>query len=263
MNEEYNDWYHAHYEDEIKLENQKNALALKVYEIDYSFIIKNYLNRELWKKEWTLFIYKDYVFTLRLASINVMFNSIKFLVKHNKGRCYDWHSSYFSNYDDTIEISYSLESNVNILKKQINGAMFRLIENIEMSQICHSDEYIEIAAGKDDEKEVLRDIAIGFLDENGVTNDTIRDVYIDHYVDENMTIDSKLSEYKSSKKYNVLTDLYLLFCEITEDEGRKENVLEKLDETKANEVLNEVREYMKKLETEEFVDELKENLESL
>ena len=29
--------------------------VLKVYEIDYSFIIKNYLNPEMWSKTWTLF----------------------------------------------------------------------------------------------------------------------------------------------------------------------------------------------------------------
>ena len=34
----------------------KNELALKVYDIDYSFIIKNYLSPELWEKTWTLFV---------------------------------------------------------------------------------------------------------------------------------------------------------------------------------------------------------------
>ena len=29
--------------------------TLKVYEIDYSWIISNYLDKELWDKKWNLF----------------------------------------------------------------------------------------------------------------------------------------------------------------------------------------------------------------
>ena len=39
-----------------------NLPIIKNFEIDYSFIIKNYLNPELWHKKWNLFIYKNFVF---------------------------------------------------------------------------------------------------------------------------------------------------------------------------------------------------------
>ena len=41
-----------------------NNLVIKRYEVDYSFIIKNYLHESLWNKKWTLFVYKNYTFYL-------------------------------------------------------------------------------------------------------------------------------------------------------------------------------------------------------
>ena len=34
-------------------------LAIKVYDIDYSFLLKNYLNPEYWNKSWHLFVYEE------------------------------------------------------------------------------------------------------------------------------------------------------------------------------------------------------------
>lgn len=49
----------------------KNEIALKVYDVDYSFIIKNYLASDLWQKTWTLFVYKNVRVTLDLYKIEV------------------------------------------------------------------------------------------------------------------------------------------------------------------------------------------------
>ena len=59
-------------------------LAIKVYKIDYEFIIKNYLDRKLWKQIWNLFVFKDNVFTLKLSSINTKEEKIYFDVEFNK-----------------------------------------------------------------------------------------------------------------------------------------------------------------------------------
>ena len=54
---------------------------IKVYEMDYSFIIKNYLNPKLWDKIWTLFDYGDYVITLNMESIKTIDSVIVFCIK--------------------------------------------------------------------------------------------------------------------------------------------------------------------------------------
>lgn len=44
--------------------------TIKVYEIDYDFIIKNYLDPKLWNKSWTVFVYRDFVFYIKNDSHN-------------------------------------------------------------------------------------------------------------------------------------------------------------------------------------------------
>lgn len=55
--------------------------AIKVYDIDYDFIIKNYTDPKLWDKVWTLFVFKNYTFTLSLDTINVKNKQINFDLK--------------------------------------------------------------------------------------------------------------------------------------------------------------------------------------
>ena len=52
-------------------------LAIKVYDIDYSFLLKNYLNPEYWNKSWHLFVYKDLKLKRRMVR---MINMIMFII---------------------------------------------------------------------------------------------------------------------------------------------------------------------------------------
>ena len=178
-----------------------NELAIKVYDIDYSFIIKNYLDKALWHKEWTLFVYKDVSFTISLWKIDVTDESISFKVRIKRGKYSDYDNFWF----------YTQQSSVKILKQQINGMMFRLMERLESYLIRDEEDYIEIQDGEWDEKEALQRIAENFLDENGVTNDEIREVYIDNYVSNNSRTSEYLADYERSRQYLVLSDLYLTF----------------------------------------------------
>lgn len=238
----------------------EKALAIKVYEVDYSFIIKNYLDKELWGKSWVLFEYRDYVFKLNLSSIDVEYDTLVFKIKCDK---LTWNTE-ADVWDNCRTVRHNLaNSNFEVLKNQINGAIYNAIDCIERIKIVESDEYREIANHRYEEEDALKQIAEEFLDNNNVSNSEIRDVYIDNYVYKNSTINAKKREYLSGKKYNVLTDLRLVFVKAIKDEKKEKTILENLDETKAIEVLQEVNEYMKKLETEEYQEELKEGLESI
>lgn len=240
----------------------KNEIALKVYEIDYSFIIKNYLDKELWHKEWTLFIYKNYVFKISLESIEVKRNAIVFKVESNQESSFDWNN--YENLDNyTIIIHYLDNSNIDVLKKQINGAIFELIERAEKIRIIKSNEYKELEDCKSQEEDRLEEIAKDFLDKEGVTNENIRDAYINDYVSANRTVNNSLIRYKREKIYTVIPDVYLVFTKATNDIARENRVLEKLDYNDAEAILKQVDEYMAKLETEEYRKELSEDLESI
>lgn len=232
-------------------------LTIKVYDIDYSFIIKNYLDRELWDKEWTLFVYKDFVFKIRLSKIDTRDKEIEFelLLVH-------------AGFEREETFRYNLSNeNLKILKKQINGCVFRLIERCEMwDYITQEEGYLTIENGANDEKNMLREIAEAFLDEEGVTNRDIRDAYIDNYVDNNRKTDTYLSNYRDGRKYKVLSDLYLLYAQVCEDEDRYQAYLSKIKyEYNYEEVVNKVQEYYKKIqeEDEELIAEFQDRLEAV
>lgn len=195
--------------------------TIKVYEIDYNFIIKNYLDPKLWNKSWTVFAYRDFVFTLKMTHITVTTNTITFEVKLNK----HWNSRHFD---------YNIEnSNINFLKKSLKGTIKRLIGDYEESEIRSSDGYSILEQNLLEAENKLEEIANEFLDNEGVTNKEIREVYIENYVDNNSERWDKLRDYIDSLECAVCTDLYMIFAEATHDMTLKETVQSYLNDDEA------------------------------
>lgn len=242
----------------------ENLPIIKVYDVDYSFIIKNYLNPEMWSKEWTLFQYKGFVFTLNINGIDcqnekVSFNLyLKDTLERNK--YYEEWCSYPNRVSRYIVHSLKIED-VNFLKRRIYSEMKEAIKVLENRRCQALDEYKEIEDSKDTEKYILTEIAEKFLDENNVTNEDIRDVYIKNYIENNSRIEDKLNEFKSNNRYRLLTDLYLILAESEKDEEFVKFILE-YDE-KCVDVYEEVKEYMEYLETEECRENLADKLEDI
>lgn len=227
--------------------------TLKIYNIDYEFIIKNYLSQSLWKKTWTLLHFKEHIITLNLYKIMTKDNEIVFEIKYQGF----WGTEY---------VNYNIaNTSIKILKQQINGAMFRIIERYEENLIEATQGYKAIEDSKWEERSMLKDIARDFLDSNGVTNDEIREVYIDRYVDKNETVYARLSDYKRFSKFTLLTDLFLIFCEITSDSARMKTVVDANNGHTVRLALieSEVKEFMERLNTEEYATEMEYELESI
>lgn len=231
---------------------------IKTYEIDYQFIIDNYTDPKLWDKVWNLFIFRNYVYTLTLSSIDVKKYEINFEIRLESDLD-------IYNHNKSTIIKHNLKnSTIEILKKQINGAMFTLAEWLEKEVIQNSSEYQEIENSRYNERQYLEDIANEFLDDNGVTNDDIREVYVDYYVDNNETIYERLSDLENEMRYNHLTNLFLILVECSNDESRKELVIKNQNnEEKIQQIINEVDEYMQYVETEEWSDEMRYKLEDI
>ena len=227
---------------------------IKVYEIDYDFIIKNYLDKELWQKKWTLFVYKDNVFTINLHSINCKNNAITFEINYNKlEHC--WYSNTVDYYVDNMSID--------ILKRLIEGVMFRLMDYYEELLIKASDRYMELYRMEVKEDNLLRDIANEFLDSEGVTNQEIRDAYIDAYVDNNSISGDYTSRYIQESKHTVLTELKLIFTKITKNEKREHIIKEANVSNNIEELNKEIDEFLENLENEEYINELNDRLEAV
>lgn len=230
-----------------------NNLALKVWKVDYDFIIKNYLDKSLWGKMWNIFTYKDVNFTIQLRAINMMDEYIQFEIKCNKYRS-----------TSCVEYYYNHpEYNINVLKKKINGAIFNIMSWWEENIIRNTPEYAQIVTTSQDEELVLIDIANEFLDKHGVYNEDIRDVYVEKFVSDNNNINTKLSDYVSYSKYNYLTELMLVFTKATNDGSRYNMVIDaQHNESNIKEILEYISEKQKQLEEEDF-EEYEDNLEDI
>lgn len=227
----------------------KNEIALKVYDIDYSFILKNYLAPDLWEKTWTLFVYKNVRVTLDLCEIEVKKPiSIRFKIGIQDEN--------FSNY---YYITHDTEnSNINVLKRQINGQIRDLISCLEQCYIRQEDDYCKLVNSYSDEQQRLREIAEEYLDENNITLDDVREAYIDKYVNDNEKGYSYKNSYIESRKYKNKSDLWLVFYKAIGDDKKYEEICNILnDDPRFNSVMDEIKEYINALsddESEEYQD---------
>jgi len=227
--------------------------------MDYSFLIKNYLNPSLWEKVWTLFEFKDYVVTIQIYAIDCIDCEISFLIKL-KNRT---DVSLYSDKWDTTR--YSLKnSTIDFLIKSINGTIYRLITAYEKYEVFERlDIYADAVKQREYERDHLTKIANDFLDGEGVTNEEIRDVYVDNYVSNNEKSDEHINELRNAHKYHLVTDLYLTFLESINDIKKYQEVLDNLEENEIDNVMAEIKKYKKHIETDEYAEEMRDLLEEI
>ena len=232
--------------------------AIKTWKMDYSFIIKNYLNPALWQKTWTLFEYKDFVVTIKLAKIETEDMRIVFRLNlRDNSRPNTW--------GDQEDVSYSLKSSsIKFLIKSINGAIFRMISYHER---CHVLEdlpvYEEAKQQGIREIEKFKALASDFLDDEDVTNKDIREAYIDKYVDDNEKNDEYIQRLRNAYEYHLLTDFYLVFAESIGDDAKYQTVMDRLEENEIENVLKEISQYKTYIETDDYQEEMKGLLEAI
>jgi hypothetical protein len=242
----------------------KNQLTIKVFKMNYDFLIKNYLNPELWQKEWTLFEFKFYKVTMNLYSINT--KNEKILLELHI--CYKDPDAWCG-YSTEKTVDYSLKINdIEFLKRKINSAIWEGIQSLESNYLIEGeDEYQNLISLREREKERLGDIAREFLEDNGIENEHIIEAYTEAYIDEYEKTWSLMQDYKSNRKYHVSTDFYLTWLNSLEDSKDKESrlnwVKDVLSSQELQNVLNEISEYQEYIETEEWEDEAKEKLEEV
>lgn len=247
----------------------KNKLpAIKVYDIDYSFIIKNYLNPEMWQKTWTLFQYKTFVVTLQLTYINCQNEKITLRVKikdnsNTHKYAYTWGKN--SDKEACDDVYYSLKINdLKFLKNSVESSVFRTIEKLEEYNTIASEDYLNLQEMYSNEQDALKRIAEDFLDVNNVSNEDIRDAYIEAYVSNNTKLDSYLIRMVEEKQYLIFPDLYLVFANATNNDKtikKWEQILEENNDIE--ELKTTIQEYIDYMESEEFEEDMSGNLEEI
>lgn len=240
---------------------KNKMLALKVYDVDYSFIIKNYLDEKLWEKEWTIFVYKRFKVMLRLDSINVKTKGIWFEVIIDDNS--EDNKNFQKRFTESFLYHLSVE-NIDILKKQLNSTIFKVIKRLELeSYIQHTDKYEELSDMKYEEYQKLEEIANEFLDSESVTNNEIREAYIDYYIDKNEKVYELKNQYIEEMKYKIITDFYVAFLQATNDEDRLEIIRQRIGQSELEETIKIIEEYKEYMETEDYEEEMKNNLDEV
>ena len=181
----------------------------------------------MWGKEWTIFTYKRYEITLKLDTIDIKNNSIflEITIKDNN----EENKNYWGKTIST-SFKYAMSMNsVDMFKRILNSTIFLLMQKLEKeSYILYTDNYRELQYMKDEEQEKLKEIAEEFLDNEGIENEEIREVYIEYYIEHNEKVYDLMGEYTDDMTYRIITDFYVAFLQAINDKERLEIIRQKI-----------------------------------
>jgi transcriptional regulator NrdR family protein len=221
-------------------------ISTKLYYIDYEYILQNYKKEEFWTKKWTIYDYGKLKIELGINAINVRDNKIimgiNIYYAGDKRHQYDSHSfsginGYcLSDWDsNVIFIPINNKEYTNkIFQNKIYGSCQRLIKDVEYSLINKLAVYKNEKTRIDLLKDHLKDIANDFLDANNVTNEAIREAYVDKYVYDNKDKSSQLNKIVLRFNEKLLTKEYLLFASFNDNEKDVEKFSKILNEDKVS-----------------------------
>ena len=241
----------------------KNKLIIKNWEMDYSFLIKNYLNPDMWQKTWTLFQYGRFKIDLRLYSIYVQNKELLLDIQIH----YPSETGAWTFCEKSVTFSLKIKD-INFLKRRINSTILDVIISMEKQFIRRTDEYLELCDAEDDERNKLEDIAREFMERNGVTNYDLVESYVDTYVDVCAVMPNKKEDYINSKIYTYFPEFYLTWLSTIEDDPSTKQRVEQIKavlskNNKLEQVLKDVEKYKQYMETEEFISDMENNLEEV
>ncbi|HRF69958.1 MAG TPA: hypothetical protein PKV66_00850 [Candidatus Pelethenecus sp.] len=241
-------------------------LSTKVVRLDVDVILRNYNKPEFWKKEWLIFKSNIFEIYARIYSIDVKKNQIQMEVykksdytycKKLNRRIYSY--SYFAN-TFTIPIGHSDYSKHKFQKDLLAHAL-KLICDVEEKMIINYQEYKNASELEEEYKEKLKSIAEEFLDQEGVSNKDIREAYIDSYIDK-CDIPNYTYDVLKNYRYTVIPYEYLMLTAFFNDKEKYDEYCELTQRTiKSTKI--KIWLDQRKLDTEEFVEEMKDLLEEV
>ena len=240
----------------VEKDSMNNLPSLKIYKIDFDFIFANYLNKNLWKKEWCLFEYKNLAIMMSLSSIDITNNkiSLKLFIKNGNA----WNERTI--YSLPLDVSHR---NTIVFQKEINKKIYDLLTARETSRIHDRAIWQEASEAEDRANEELEQIAKDFLDREGVSNKAIRDAYIEKYVDDHYK--NLTSAVERQLHYKVMPEHFLTFATIIGDEKTYELVTRKngSDDDWLEAFEEDIADLKESLENGEFYEDMQSELEDL
>ena len=183
------------------------ALSTRLYKININTILKNYLNKEFWKKQWTVYEYDGLTIKLYIREIDVRDNAVVLRVTRNGAL---WGSAFSVNIDNHNEVVFA-KSLISVIKDQIRQH--------EYDSIVASEGYGQAVQWDESTDEHNRLKAEMMLDADNITNEDVRYAFVDRYISENRS--SHAIEYRNHYEMRILPHLYLMLAYLYETQNKE------------------------------------------
>lgn len=216
-----------------------NDLSLQISKLDFDFILDNCLKPKLWDKTWTIFRYGDYKVVLNIVKIEPEDRDIRFRVQLISPE-----DSYSPQW---VSLSYEKENrNLIVAIKRLNNTVFNCFRTYEIYKTFDLPVYREAIAYERAFKDTIAEQAGQLLDSLNITNEDIREAYIDNQVDKLQTTEyteKVIEDYKGK----IMTSLYLSYCLFVQDQESYDYFKALAKEIITNELEEEIAEKVKEL----------------
>lgn len=228
-----------------------NEISTKVVKLDLNIILDNFYKPALWDKKWTIFEYDGYTVTFQLQQINTQSKSIYYEVKlYREGLLLS--GSYYNN----ISV-HKDHRNIKVIQQGISGRVIDIISYYEKNIITMTAAYQEADSLQRHIIDQAREKAEALLDELEITNDEIREAYVEAQESKHKTSDYtdrvlELYRYKKTLK------LYYAYALYSGEKARIDKFKEvaKLNGFKVGAIRKEVKEQLDHIQKGDFKDTL-------
>lgn len=241
------------------------GISTQIEYIDIKDILKNYKKSKYWKKKWCVFKTNQFKFNFSLREINIRDNEIKagvlyeqtVITRGNK------HFAFSPWWWDATTITIPIDNpeyRQEAFERALVGAIRTQIENIEKLVIYQTNDYKKAERSEVYYYDRVEELANAKLDEEHVTNEDIRDAYVDA-CRSNASCDYK-SRVILTKVKTVFPNLYLMlyswFNRPDDFERAKEEILEKQASLKSKLIGIKREQWIQndKIESEEINEEI-------
>lgn len=247
----------------------ENTVSTKVVKLDLKTILENYKDPKFWSKKWPIIDTKEIKIVWYIESISCVDNKISSCVMvQNKNirrgkKKFDYKDSWWSReyqYLSSIPIN-NPEYTEEHFKKTLLNSIIQLLEQVEQRCTYDYAEYAEAELLEEKIENSLRKIAEAFLDENNVTNEEIRDAYIDKYIEKNSKKHEYVLKVIERYKHKIIPNSYLFVYAWF----NKEKEFDEFETKMGHRVSTRMEMWRKvqEIQTEEWENGMKEQLEKI
>lgn len=253
----------------------KNSLSTKLVYLDLKTIMENYRKPEFWEKDWLIFKSKELEITWSITSIDILSNVIQSRIRFRDGHITRggkkfWFPSSFTSRRDnwycyeTICRPIPIENSDYTQGAFDRNILYTILDSIrylEKEFASYTYEYKKARELEDEQCERLKDIAEEFLDREGVSNESIRDAYIEKYVDDNK--ENYTNKVLENSQFRFFKTAYLHVCSWFGNDKAFEEYKALLKKYIPKKQIFKILKKTKEMQSDEWVEEMKDQLEDI